>query len=56
MAVMTNSDIIDFLKAQSFSPHRDGHPQDSLVIFKTVTGDPGSPSGKLNIIKNNENI
>ena len=56
MAVMADANLIEFLQTQSLSPDGDRHPQGSLVIFKAVAGDPGSPSGELHIIEDNEDI
>jgi len=56
MTVMTDANVIDILKAQSLFPHGDCHPQCSLVVFNAVAGNPGSPSGELNVVEDYENI
>jgi len=56
MIVMTDADIIEFLQTQSFFSHGDGHPQRSLVFFKTAAGNPGRRSGELNDVEDNEDI
>jgi hypothetical protein len=56
MTVMTDTDVIDLLQAQTFFPNRDRHPKCPLVIFKAITRDPGRPPWELDIIQDNKNV
>lgn len=51
-AVMVYPDVIDFLKSEAFFYHRHRHPQASLGVFKSVSGNPRGSPWKLNVIQN----
>ena len=53
-AVMVYPDGIDFLKPQTLLNHRYGHPQASLGVFKSVSGQPCGSPWKLNVIQDYE--
>jgi GT2 family glycosyltransferase len=55
-AVMAYPDGIDFLKSQAFFYYGHGHPQASLSVFKSVSGNPCGSPWKLNVIQNYEVI
>ena len=44
--------VIDALQPQSFLPYGYRYPQGPLVVFESVTGDPGGAPGELNGIEN----
>jgi hypothetical protein len=56
MAFMTYSDVPNILQSQTFFPYRYRHPQRTLIIFKSVSGDPGGAARKLDAIQQNKNI
>ena len=48
--------VIDTLQPQPFLPHGYRHPQGPLVVFESVSGDPGGSTGKLYVIQDDKNI
>ncbi len=48
--------LVDFLESQPFSPHRDRNPQDSLVVFKAISGYPRCSLRELDIVQDNHYV
>jgi hypothetical protein len=53
---MTNTDIPNLLKPQSFFPYRYGHPKGAGCIFKPVAGNPCGAPRELHVVENNQEI
>ncbi len=48
--------LVDFLEAKPPSPYRDGNPKGALVVLEAISGYPGGPLRKLNVIEDDHDV
>ena len=54
--LLMDADVFNFLEPQSLFLDRHRQPPGSLVVLQAVAGDPGRAPGKLNPVKNDQDI
>ena len=54
--IMVNLHFLDSLQSQAFFPNGHGDPQASLIVFETISRDPGCSSWKLHLVEQDKNV